>query len=94
MQKREGSIKGECNQARGLWLLLLLSSRCLDTSIRVFTKPQTCDQQCLPEAILVTAGIKIVVCQQDCRMKVGFGRLACSTSFVKPSGLPVGRGSG
>ena len=47
MQKREGSIKGECNQARGLWLLLLLSSRCLDTSIRVFTKPQTFHLGCL-----------------------------------------------
>ena len=54
----------------------------------------SCDQQCLPEAILVTAGIKIAVCWQGCRMKVGFGRLACGTSFIKPSSLPVGRGSG
>ena len=54
----------------------------------------SCDQQCLPEAILVTAGIKVAVCQQGCRMKVGFGRLVCSASFVEPSSLPVGRGSG
>ena len=53
-----------------------------------------CDQQHLPEANLVTAGIKIAVCQQECKMKVGFSRLACGASFVKPSSLPVGRGSG
>ena len=51
----------------------------------------SCDQQHLPEAILVAAGIKVAVCQQGCRMKVGFGRLACSTS-IKPFSLPVGRG--
>ena len=34
-------------QARGVWLLLLLSSGCLGTSIRVFTKPQTLYLSCL-----------------------------------------------
>ena len=51
----------------------------------------SCDQQHLPEAILVTVGIKIAVCWQDCRMKVGFSGLACSASFVELSGLPEGR---
>ena len=54
----------------------------------------SCDQQGLPEAILVAAGIKIAVCWQGSRMKVGFSGLACSASFIEPSGLPVGRGSG
>ena len=47
MPEREGSIKGEHNQAWGLWLLLLLSSGCFDTSVRVFTKPQTLYLSCL-----------------------------------------------
>ena len=55
--------------------------------------PLSCDQQCLPEAILVTAGMKVAVFWQGCRMKVGFGGLACRTSFIEPSSLPVGRGS-
>ena len=41
MQQREGTIKGEHNRASGVWLLLLLLSGCFDTSIWVFTKPQT-----------------------------------------------------
>ena len=44
MQYRDGSIKGEHNQARGL---LLLSSGCFDTRVRVFTKPQTLYLGCL-----------------------------------------------
>ena len=52
------------------------------------------DQQHLPEAILVAAGMKIAVCWQGFRMKVEFGGLACGTSFVKPPSLPVGGGSG
>ena len=47
MWQREGNIKGECNWARRVWLLLLLSSGCFDTSIRVFTKPQTLYLGCL-----------------------------------------------
>ena len=42
-----GSIKGKCNQAWGVWLLLLLLSGCFDTSIRVSTKPQTLYPGCL-----------------------------------------------
>ena len=34
------SIKGEHNRARKQGLLLLQSSGCFDTSVRVFTKPQ------------------------------------------------------
>ena len=41
MTQRGGNIKGEHNQAWGVWLLLLLSSGCFDTSVRVLTKPQT-----------------------------------------------------
>ena len=37
----------EHNQARGLWLLLLMSSGCFDTIIRVYTKPQTLYLSCL-----------------------------------------------
>ena len=40
-------MRGEHNRARGLWLLLLLSSGCFDTSVRVFTKPQTLYLSCL-----------------------------------------------
>ena len=47
MQEREGSIKEEHNRARGLWLLLLLSFGCFNTSFRVFTKPQTLYLSCL-----------------------------------------------
>ena len=47
MCEREGTIKGECNQARGVWLLLLLSSGCSGTSVRVFTKQQTLYLGCL-----------------------------------------------
>ena len=47
MQEREGSIKGECNQARGLSLLLLLLSGCFNTSVRVYTKPQILYLSCL-----------------------------------------------
>ena len=47
MQWREGTIKGEHNQAQGVWLLLLLLSGCFDTSIQVFTKPQTLYSGCL-----------------------------------------------
>ena len=54
----------------------------------------SCDQQCLPEANLVTAGMNTAVCHQDCKMKVRFGRAVCGTTFVEPSSLPVGRGSG
>ena len=43
----EGSIKGEHNGAWGLWLLLLLSSGCFDTSVRVSTEPQTLYLSCL-----------------------------------------------
>ena len=39
--------KGKCNQARGVWLLLLLLSGCSGTSVRVFTKPQTLYLGCL-----------------------------------------------
>ena len=46
MQQR-GKYNGECNQVRKLWLLLSLSSGCLDTSFRVFTKPQTLYLGCL-----------------------------------------------
>ena len=42
-----GNIKGECNQAWGVWLLLLLSSGCFDKSVRVFTKAQTLYLGCL-----------------------------------------------
>ena len=44
---REGTINGEHNRTRGVWLLLLLSSGCFDTSVRVFTKPQTLYLGCL-----------------------------------------------
>ena len=54
----------------------------------------SCDQQHLPEAILVAAGIKIAVCWQGYKMKVGFSGLACGASFVEPSSLPMERGSG
>ena len=47
MQQREGTIKGEHNQALGVWLLLLLLSGCFNTSIWVFTKPQTLYFGCL-----------------------------------------------
>ena len=47
MQQREGTIKGEHNQASGVWLLLLLLSGCFDTSVWVFTKPQTLYLSCL-----------------------------------------------
>ena len=47
----------------------------------------SCDQQHLPQATLVTAEIKIVVCQQGCGTKVGFGRSTSSAFSVKPSGL-------
>ena len=53
-----------------------------------------CDQWHLPETILVAAWMEIAVRQQDCKMKVGFGRLACVTTFIKPSNLPMGGGSG
>ena len=49
----------------------------------------SCDQQCLLEAILVTAGMRVAVYWQGCRMKVG---LAYSASFIEPSSPPVGRG--
>ena len=47
MPQREGTIKGEHSWALGVWLLLLLSSGCFDTSIWVFTKPQTLYFGCL-----------------------------------------------
>ena len=47
MCKREGTMKGEHNQARGVWLLLLLLSGCFGTSVRVFTRPQTLSLGCL-----------------------------------------------
>ena len=47
MTQREGTIKGEHNQALGIQLLLLLSSGCFDTSIWVFNKPQTLYFACL-----------------------------------------------
>ena len=47
MQQKEGSRKGEDNQAWGVWLLLLLLSGCFDKSFRVFTKPQTLYLDCL-----------------------------------------------
>ena len=47
MQEREGNIKGEHNQVRRVWLLLLQSSGCFDTSVRVLTKPQTLYLSCL-----------------------------------------------
>ena len=43
----EGNIKGECNRARGLWLLLSLLSGCFDTSVKLFTRPQTLYLSCL-----------------------------------------------
>ena len=46
-QQREGTIKGECNQALRVWLLLLLSFGCFDTSVWVFTKPQRLYFGCL-----------------------------------------------
>ena len=46
-QSIEGNIKGECNQARGLWLLLSLSSGSFDTSVKLFTRPQTLYLSCL-----------------------------------------------
>ena len=45
--KREGNMKGECNQALGVRLLLLLSCGCFDTSVWVFTKPRTLNFGCL-----------------------------------------------
>ena len=42
-----GKYKGEHNRARGIQLLLLLSSGCFNTSVRVFTKPQTLYLSCL-----------------------------------------------
>ena len=43
--------RGKCNRAWGsefgVWLLLLLSSGCFGTSVRVFTKPQTLYLSCL-----------------------------------------------
>ena len=47
MVQKEGTIKGEHNQALGIQLLLLLSSGCFDKSIWVFTKPQTLYFSCL-----------------------------------------------
>ena len=47
MWQRGGNIKGEHNQAWGVWLLLLLLSGCFDTSFWVFTKPQTLYLSCL-----------------------------------------------
>ena len=47
MWQREGTIKGERNQASRVWLLLLLLSGCFDTSIWIFTKPQTLYFSCL-----------------------------------------------
>ena len=44
MLQWEGTIKGEHDQA--LWLLLL-SSECFDTSVWVFSKPQTFHFSCL-----------------------------------------------
>ena len=46
-QSIEGNIKGECNQARGLWLLLSLSSGSFDTSVKLYTRPQTLYLSCL-----------------------------------------------
>ena len=46
----EGTIKGEVQQSLrefGVWLLLLLSSGCFSTSVRVFIKPQTLYLGCL-----------------------------------------------
>ena len=45
--QREGTIKGKHNPALGIQLLLLLSSGCFNTSIWVFTKPQTLYFGCL-----------------------------------------------
>ena len=39
--------KWKHNLAWGVWLLLLLSSGCFGTSVRVFTKPQTLYLSCL-----------------------------------------------
>ena len=97
------TLLGECIMSDEGWMVLsylcLLKVKCVYLTIGVFvlfgSKEYylSCDQQHLPEAILVTAGMKVAVCWQGCRMKVGFARLACSASFVEPSSIPVERGS-
>ena len=81
MLQWEETIKKECNQASGL---LLLSSGCFDTSVWVFSKPQTLYFGCLsaPQVGSIS-GMHSVVCFSISMHPDLFGGLSVIvTSFI------------